>query len=39
MEWGVLKVEFIMLIFMMVESIRIMISWVSMMSECLMVTE
>ena len=39
MEWGVLKVEFIMLIVMMVESIRIMISWVSMMSECLMVTE
>ena len=39
MEWGVLKVEFIMLIVMMIESIRVMIIWVSMVTECLMVPE
>ena len=39
MEWGVLKVEFIVLIVMVVESIRVMIFWVSMVTECLMVVE
>ena len=39
MEWGVLKVEFIMLIVMVVESIRVIIIWVSMVTECLMVPE
>ena len=39
MEWGVLEVEFIMLIVMVVESIRVMIIWESMVTECLMVAE
>ena len=39
MEWGVLKVEFIVLIVMVVESISVMIFWVSMVTECLMVPE
>ena len=39
MEWGVLKVEFIVLIIMVVKSISVMISWVSMVTECFMVAE